>query len=912
MVMALLAEREFTVTHEFSRLQSLTEWWQWLALILICGAIAVYVVRWYRRDGEELSRGLALLLMLLRIGALIGVLFYFLDLERRTERRLVKDSRVIMLVDTSQSMGIVDSDSRSSGQNRLAMVAQELGNGTLIPRLRERHDVVLYRFDQSPRPTEVATYAKLPSTRLSTNDDLDPTSQLVEARWVTAVAVVFILAAITAVALGWLRRASAGKSEASAWLLLTAFVLGIAGCVVLAVATLRSPGFDLGVTLGLRTANAEIAASERNAIAKEPDSPPDLSNELGPRGSETRIGDAIDFVVSRERGGPIAGIVLITDGGQNAGQAHSGTLMAARDAGIPIFAIGIGSDKRPTNVRVVDLEVPERLYPGDRFTLTGMIQSFGFAGRAARVELFSQEGKGESWPTISDEELRVKLPPDGEILPVKFEVEPQPAGTRSFKVRVTMAEKDSDEKDNERTATVQIVDRKTKVLLFAGGPSRDYQFLRNMLNRDQDTVVDVLLQTAQPGVSQDATDILYEFPSTTEELYDYDCLVAFDPDWEALSAAQARLLERWIGEEAGGLVVIAGPVHTPRWSSKRTGDQAIDIVKALYPVVFYYQGAATLSLGRFGGDRAWPLTFTPDGLNAEFLWLADDAVASEQTWKSFEGVYGFYAVKDPKPGARIYSLFSDPDTSIDNQLPIYMAGHFYGAGRVFFQASGEMWRVRSVDDTYFDTFYTKLIRWASQGRLLRDSKHGLLMVDKDRALIGEQIIVRALLHDSQRRPLVAPQVTAAIISPDGKRTSLELRPTKDADREGLFGGQLVAMMDGDYYVELLPPGAAADELLRKEVRVRVPALEIEKAERNNALLSEIAQVTNGEYYIGLPAATVRTAGGLVDRLVPQDQITFLPGTPDKDFERILMGWLMAIICGLLCFEWLIRRLSKLA
>ena len=59
--------------------------------------------------------------------------------------------------------------------------------------------------------------------------------------------------------------------------------------------------------------------------------------------------------------------------------------------------------------------------------------------------------------------------------------------------------------------------------------------------------------------------------------------------------------------------------------------------------------------------------------------------------------------------------------TIDDELPIYMAGHFYGSGRVFFLASGEMWRLNAVDDTYSQQFYTKLIRWVCEGRLLRDS-----------------------------------------------------------------------------------------------------------------------------------------------------------------------------------------------
>ena len=48
----------------------------------------------------------------------------------------------------------------------------------------------------------------------------------------------------------------------------------------------------------------------------------------------------------------------------------------------------------------------------------------------------------------------------------------------------------------------------SKYALFAGGPSREYQFLRNQLRRDKDVIVDVLLQSGSEGISQDAREIL--------------------------------------------------------------------------------------------------------------------------------------------------------------------------------------------------------------------------------------------------------------------------------------------------------------------------------------------------------------------------------------------------------------------
>ena len=73
---------------------------------------------------------------------------------------------------------------------------------------------------------------------------------------------------------------------------------------------------------------------------------------------------------------------------------------------------------------------------------------------------------------------------------------------------------------------------------------RDYQFLHTLLYRDHATVLDILLQTAQPGISQEAHKLLDEFPTRREELYDYDCIVAFDPDWKALRPGADRLAGR--------------------------------------------------------------------------------------------------------------------------------------------------------------------------------------------------------------------------------------------------------------------------------------------------------------------------------------------------------------------------------
>ena len=115
-----------------------------------------------------------------------------------------------------------------------------------------------------------------------------------------------------------------------------------------------------------------------------------------------------------------------------------------------------------------------------------------------------------------------------------------------------------------------------------------------------------------------------------------------------------------------------------------------------------------------------------------------------------------------KPGATVYARYADPDLAgSGDELPIYMAGQLYGAGRVFYLGSGEMWRLRAMEESYFEQFYTKLLRYVSQGRMLRGSRRGNLSVDRDSYLLGSTVDVEARLTDAQHKPLNEAEGDAA-------------------------------------------------------------------------------------------------------------------------------------------------------
>lgn len=119
-------------------------------------------------------------------------------------------------------------------------------------------------------------------------------------------------------------------------------------------------------------------------------------------------------------------------------------------------------------------------------------------------------------------------------------------------------------------------------------------------------------------------------------------------------------------------------------------------------------------------------------------------------------------------------------------------------------------------------------------------------------------------------------------------------------------------MEGSYLLELVVP-ESENERLSRRIQVKTPDLERENPSRNDALLSAIANGTGGRYYVGMSSAL----GGngqppLSDRLRDRTITAILPVAPDPRWEENWLRWIMIALCGLLCAEWLVRRLLRLA
>lgn len=925
MVEQLPSIGQVRVFYQWLRIEQLDQWWHWLLLLLSCVLILSFVFYWYRRDSVEHARPVGWALLILRIAALTGLLLHFMQLDKRSEQRVVRESRVAVLADTSLSMTLPGTPSEiglRSSLARIEEIQQLIGDSELLAQLASRHQVAVYRFDSQTRPSVIAALDRMSSgtqtdgdgTQLRGLASLETGRQLaVVTIALGAVSLLLVIVSLSAQILGW------RNWKAGGWFLLSGSIVMLVSLATSAFAIFPNTAYTLSSlvtdTASLTSDAASPPLSGEEGSDTQQSVPEDWNDALQASGTETRIGDAIRAIVDREVGNPLAGIVVLTDGRSNAGVDAKQAAVVAKNARVPLYFVGVGSEKSPPNVRLVEVDVPKRLYPGDKFSLNALVGGTGYEGQSVVVQVASGAKEVDEQSLTLDQEMRIELPSDGSISSAHFELDPRSVGQWQYEVKVVAPTGDADLKDNVITSAVEVVDRKNRVLIIAGGPTREYQFVRNLLYRDRDVESHVFLQSGTSATSQESQELLSVFPSTRSELSQYDAILAFDADWTAVANKSVQVLEQWVAEQAGGFLIVAGSVEMPKWVSRSAQGTRAQFLRSLSPVVLDQRSSRFISGGRIESATAWPLLLTKDGEQTDFMRVDDDPQRSMAVWEAFSGVHSFHSVYELKPGAKALAFFNDPSTLRDGQLPVYLASQFYGAGRVVFLGGGEIWRMRRLGDHYFDRFYTKLVRWISQGRLLLDSDRGVLLVDRDEASLGEQVVVRAVLKTEQYEPLVQSEVVARLIDGNGNNTPLVLRPLVDGSQPGVYTGQFPVLVPGEYSIELQIGGITSNEILRASVRAKVPATEMQMAQRNDALMSQLATDSGGIYWRGAAAAAVEAPSGLyevADAIESQDLVAFLPGTPDRNFQLRWLGWLMTWVASCLSLEWLARRIHRLA
>eukprot|EP00913_Durusdinium_trenchii_P023376 g21954.t1 len=799
--------------------------WDWALVAGIVVAVVLAIVM-YVYDARRLSPIAMLWMMFLRLCVFAGLAMIFLNPHDRTVKSDVSHSQVVVLIDRSMSMNLKEHsrangnapDSAASKRKRFEAVGALLADSPMIEQLRRNHDVSIYTFNSrlegdARRFTQVSTG----DVGAAKKEDDTPENEKPPTDW----------------------KQYLDPHRQS----------------------------DFAAAPKADDAEPDAAKPQDDKAAQAKNDPKGLGSP-----NETRLGEVLRELMREKMGKTLSAVVVITDGQSNIGLDPVVAHAFARANKVRLFTVGVGGLERPVNARLMSVRSPTDVNKDNPYDITAVIQGTGMKDRAVNVQLFV---KPENAPDTELTEVQnasteksVVLGGDNETSELTFNIDPKETGSFEYVVKITpaVAVEEFRTEDNELRRRVNVVERNLGVLLVAGGPMREYRFARNMLFRHQGINVDVWLQSADPGkinqISQDCDDLLTEFPKNfpTRPIVDsgdaepdpkravqYDVVVAFDPDWthRGFHADSISKLEDWVSKNSGGLIAVAGDVNTPELAAA-ANNPLVKPVLSMYPV--------TLSqLVDFDNDlnqkpQAWKIQPTEEGRTVKFLQLGETEAESEEVWKEFEGFYRCYPTTGRKAGATVYSYFSDPTLNIgDFGAPILLASQFYGVGRVLYLGSAEMWRLRSIDEDYFDRFWVKIVWEAGLGRMNRKSAYGTVMLEREVYYLGQSVRVLAHLQDIKNQPVRVPSVKMELIDPNGKFVAPVPKLLPLEDQPGYYSGYFQAAVKGTYRLKVENPAVEQEPGIPATVVVKLSDRETLDPRQDAKLLTDLARDTGGRY-----------------------------------------------------------------
>jgi len=611
--------------------------------------------------------------------------------------------------------------------------------------------------------------------------------------------------------------------------------------------------------------------------------------ELGFHGSRTRIGDALDYARNELQGVPLSGIVVLSDGGDNSGEAVGEALLPLRAASVPVFTIGLGDEEMEADVQASRADVPERALAGTSMIVNVLVEAAGYAGRTVPIVV-------EDMGTIVTTE-DVTLPRDGQPLVAPVAITLEDAGARELTFRIPGQPGERVLENNELHAVVQVRDRTEKILYFEGEPRWEVKYLLRAVEDDENLQVVLLQRTAENKFFRrnldDPLELVGGFPTTRADLYRYRALVLGSVEASFFTHDQLEMIADFVNERGGTLLTLGG-----RRAFAEGGYRGTPLEDVL-PVVLDEPTGATLT-ERLVHIRVAP---TPAGANHPATRIDGSAEQSVSRWDSLPPVTTTNVVTGLKPGATelLRGTVVQGGGGADTDR-VVMAFQRYGKGRSLVLAVQDTWlwqmdHTVPLEDQSHETFWRQLLRW-----MVADTPDPVEAApSRESVETGETVSLEATVLDEGFVEVNGARVTARITAPTGDVQELPMEWSVTED--GRYTVPFTAGMEGIYEVSV---DAGRDTLSLgtggTAVRVAPGGEEFRDPHQRRSLMERIAEETGGRYY------TVETASRL-----PED-LRYTGGGVTVTEERDLwdMPLLFLLLAGLLGAEWVYRRKKGLA
>jgi uncharacterized membrane protein len=587
----------------------------------------------------------------------------------------------------------------------------------------------------------------------------------------------------------------------------------------------------------------------------------------------THISQGLQQLADETTDLPIGAVVLLSDGGDNSGGIDRGTIAALRNRHIPVHTVGFGREHAAHDVQIEDAVVAPNAIASSRLSAVVRFSQRGYAGR--KTILAVRDGN----KVLTSRE--VTLAPDGEIQAETLLFNVGDAGAKSFQFSLDALPDEENHDNNAVTRIVNVSSDKRRVLYVEGEPRWEYKFIRRAEDDDKIVQMASMLRTTEnkiyrQGIS-DPKDLADGFPTTAEELFQYQALIIGSVEAGYFTPAQQDLIKQFVDRRGGGLLLLGG-----RFALSDGGWETSNLVDLL-PV------ALPNRKDTFHFDPA-NVDLTPTGADSIICRLAEDPVHNVESWKKLPTLMDYQEVGAPKPGAAVLAEMSTGG----RKMPLLVTQN-YGRGRTALLATSGTWHwqmdLPAGDRSHVD-FWQQMVRW-----LVADTP-GMVnaTVSSPMLLDDGHVQISADVRDKSYLPVADAVVQAHIMGPDGVTATVDMTP--DQNTPGVFHADWNAEKPGVYSAQITA-GAGNDPLGGDAVTFqRMDGIaENFHTEQNRQLLESLAAQTGGRYW---------TPGDL-PKLANEIPYSDAGITIREAKDLWNMPIVFLLILALPCSEWLLRR-----
>lgn len=630
-------------------------------------------------------------------------------------------------------------------------------------------------------------------------------------------------------------------------------------------------------------------------------------------GTRTHLGLVLRNLKERYRDRPLAGVLLFTDG-----IATDSALSESDLQGLPpLYPVVVGSARGHRDLAVTHLSVSTTSFEDAPVTVQADVTQVGLPGSQVTATLLTDNGA-----VVKEETQRFSS--TAAPLAFRFQFRPAEPGLSFYEVKVKSSElaveSESAAANNRRLIAIDRGAGPYRILYLTGRPNWEFKFLNRAVEADDQVQLTAVVRVARREPKFDwrsrdgeATNPLFRgfdqtseqterydqpvlvrlntrdpnefrdgFPKRPEDLYPFHAIILDDLEAEFFTADQLSLLEKFVSERGGGLLLLGGA------ESFRAGKYARTPVGRMAP--FYLEGADLPE-----SPAGYRLALTRDGWLQPWARLRSTETEELVRLKEMPAFLTVNGAGTVKPGATVIAEVLDGSERRHPALAVQR----FGNGRCAALLIGDLWRWQ-LNRTDIQRDRDEL------GKAWRQTLRWLI------ADVPDRIALRSVPNDEQGQPLTRlearirtpdfrPQdnagVTVVLNLPDGSRVTQLAEPS--LREAGLYEATFATRQTGAYRAAVEVVDAEGKPLGKAESGwVSDPtAEEFQQVSPNRELLARIASQTGGEL----------VELGAIDSLVDSLPTRQAPLSEAYTSPLWHQPWVLALIIGCLCGEWSLRR-----